>query len=591
MANSQLKCLEEEEAYVEVTESCPDFYYSEGQRLALDALLSSGPEAFQDCLKKDRLRHFLSEEEITCLRDLVKDYQPEEVELEEDPELGEDLSLSYWPGKTDTPTPVLELGWPEQGLWKGITRAEVFTHPPAENTPPIKEVVRRTIQNATKVIAIVMDVFTDPDIFLDLYDATSRRKIPVYIILSRLHLPAFLSMVGKTSVNIRYTENMRVRVLSGCSFHTRHLKQVTGTLKEKFLLVDGESVITGTYSFTWMDCRLDRNLITVLTGEITDSFDKEFRTLFAASKPIHRSSLPKDTNADARWKTPPILQLEVPLPDEETTEPASQVPVLNPLPPLPLAPEVYSNGYSSPLKFDTNGTLQPIDASLKPFINFKEGSPHSKGMHKIAERRTVEPPVDNDMGKRDGALRLSGIHHDSSNISKNTVNVPDHSIRHRLAACRNFEGPTDRMRAGQETQSALSDILKQVQRNRLSVAKTVGTRPSKSLWDLSRLSQMSGSSVGSGAGQNPLELGEEARSKSRYTTKATPAMLLMRQRAHPNEESRHREQPVYYNSSFKPPNAFSPLRLQGQLVHGLPGATLARPWISPAQHIRSNHHY
>ncbi|XP_069493537.1 protein FAM83E [Ambystoma mexicanum] len=590
MANSQLKCLEEDEAYVEVTESCPDFYYSEGQRLALEALLSSGSEAFQDCLKKDRLRHFLSEEEVTRLVDLVQDYQPGEVELEEDPELAEDLSLSYWPGKTDTPTPVLELGWPEQGLWKGITRAEVFTQPPAENAPPIKEVVRRTIQNATKVIAVVMDVFTDPDIFLDLYDATSRRQIPVYIILSHLHLPAFLSMVGKTSVNIRYTANMRVRVLSGCTFHTRHLKQVTGTLKEKFILVDGESVITGTYSFTWMDCRLERNLITLLTGEITDSFDKEFRTLFAASKPIHRSELLKDANADVRWKPPPVLRLEVPVTDEEPTEPLAKAAVPNTLPTLPLAPEVYANGYSSPLRFDTAGTVQPTDPTLKPFANLKEGTPHSKGMHKIAERRTVEPQMDNGLGKRDGVSRLPSTHQDTSLTPKDVVNVPDHSIRYRLAACRNFEGPTERLRAGQDPQSALSDILKQVQRNRLSVAKTVGTRPSKSLWDLSRLSQMSGSSVGSGAGQAPLDLGEEARGKSRYATKATPAMLLMRQRAHPNEENRPREQPLYYNTGYKSSNAYSPLRLQGQLLHGLPSATLARPWISPGQHIRSNHY-
>lgn len=39
-------------------------------------------------------------------------------------------------------------------------------------------------------------------------------------------------------------------------------------------------------SLTWTDAHLHRQLITVLRGPVVDSFDREFRTLFAASLPV-----------------------------------------------------------------------------------------------------------------------------------------------------------------------------------------------------------------------------------------------------------------------------------------------------------------
>nr|XP_033818055.1 protein FAM83E [Geotrypetes seraphini]XP_033818056.1 protein FAM83E [Geotrypetes seraphini] len=573
MANSQLKCLDEDQAYPLLTETCPDFYYSEGQRLALDVLLSSGPSAFHDYIKAENLRHFLSQEEVARLEAVAEDFKVGEVDPEGDQELDEDMSLSYWPGKTDTPTPVLELGWPQQDTWKGITRAELYTHPPSENAPPIKELVRRSIQRSTKVIAVVMDVFTDPDIFMDMHDAASRKMIPVYLLLSTQHLSSFLSMVETTGVNLRFTENMRVRVLTGCVFHTRHLKQVTGALKEKFLLLDGETVITGTYSFTWSDGRLDRNLVTVLTGEITDSFDKEFRTLFAASRPLPRLS--DSVTGSKRWR-PSSPPPPPPIPNETTP--------LDPPPKAPVAlPQPCFNGIDPLPKFIV---AEPADINPPPipYVVPLVGAELPRRVHKIAERRTVAPP-------EAACLELRGVSaepRDNVPHSRERVDLPDHSIRHRLSACQTFEGPAERLQRGQDAHSALSDILKNVQRRRLSAAKTAGARPSKSLWDLSRLSQLSGSSIGSGAGQNPMELGEEAKNKSRWVSQATPAMMLMRHRGatHPHEEHRTREQSMLYSSAFKPSIVLSPLRLQGQLVHGLSGSALPRPWDNLSKSTR-----
>lgn len=151
MANSQVKCLEDELEFVDVSEASPQFYYSEKQRTALETLLSSGKTAFYTYLKNEGAREFLSQEEVVSLESSAVDSPLGKLEYEDDSELDEDVSVSYWPGKSDVPTPMLDLGWPEGDTWKGITRAEVYTHPPTNNAPHIKVVVRRAIQSATKV--------------------------------------------------------------------------------------------------------------------------------------------------------------------------------------------------------------------------------------------------------------------------------------------------------------------------------------------------------------------------------------------------------------------------------------------------------
>ncbi|XP_039366201.1 protein FAM83E-like [Mauremys reevesii] len=271
MAASQLDCLEDAPAGTPVTESSPEFFYSEGQRLAVEALLAGGQSAYVQRLAQDRLRPFLSDDELRHLAEAARDVPEPAGECDGD---ADELSLSYWPGCSDEPIPELELGWPLDGNWKGITRAEVYTHPPGDGAPKVKELVRRKIQEAAKVVAIVMDVFTDPDILLDLHEAGMQRGVPVYLILGEQHLAAFLSMAEGACLNVRYMENLRVRVIAGCTFWSRQRKQVTGTLKEKFLLIDGDTVITGSYSFTWSDARLSRQLVTLLTGD-RRAFDRE----------------------------------------------------------------------------------------------------------------------------------------------------------------------------------------------------------------------------------------------------------------------------------------------------------------------------
>lgn len=52
-----------------------------------------------------------------------------------------------------------------------------------------------------QVIAIVMDLFTDIDIFKDLLDASYRRKVAVYIMLEATGVKHFLKMCEKAGMH------------------------------------------------------------------------------------------------------------------------------------------------------------------------------------------------------------------------------------------------------------------------------------------------------------------------------------------------------------------------------------------------------
>ncbi|XP_054444643.1 protein FAM83E [Pteronotus mesoamericanus] len=300
MAASQLAALEREEPGAEglpPTETSPGFVCSEGQRLALEALLSEGAEAFEACVQREGLRPFLSADELRGLAAAAEDWAaakqgPGGTAEGATVASGDSGSLTYWPGLSEEPVPVLRLGWPEDSGWKGITRAQLYTQPPCEGHPPLKELVRQEIQAACKLVAITMDVFTDPDLLLDLVDAATRRWVPVYLLLDHQQLPAFLTLAQKLGVSPWATENLDVRVVRGCSFQSRWRRQVTGRVQEKFTLLDGDRVLSGSYSFTWSDSRLHRGLVTLLTGEIVDAFSREFRTLYAASWPLPPAPTP-----------------------------------------------------------------------------------------------------------------------------------------------------------------------------------------------------------------------------------------------------------------------------------------------------------
>ncbi|XP_009068998.1 PREDICTED: protein FAM83D, partial [Acanthisitta chloris] len=136
------------------------------------------------------------------------------------------------------------------------------------------------------VIALVMDSFTDIDIFSDLQDAYNNRKVPVYILLDQDFLPHFLEMCNNLGVCPEQESLMRVRTLTGNTYYMRSGAKIVGKAKEKFMLIDGIRVTTGSYSFTWSDGKLNSSNLLVLSGQVVENFDLQFRILYAQSLPI-----------------------------------------------------------------------------------------------------------------------------------------------------------------------------------------------------------------------------------------------------------------------------------------------------------------
>ncbi|XP_042341262.1 protein FAM83F [Plectropomus leopardus] len=297
MAESQLVCMEDGHIGVKVPESKPEFYYSEEQRAAIEELLKNGDGAFKTRLKDDNMKDFLSAREVKLLLNTFRQYDTEKDSSRKAPPAGSEQAAAgtdadsgvhstYWPQMSDTEVPPLDIGWPSGGLFKGVTRVAVHTHPPKGNGPHIKEVVRRLIQEASKVIAIVMDILTDVQILQDLMDAACRRAVSVYILLDNQGVPHFLDMCSRLQIGSQHLRKIRTRTLEGIGFGLS-FGRLPGALCNKYMLVDGDKVMFGSYSFSWCTSRMDRNMITVMTGQVVDFFDQDFRELYAISEKLN----------------------------------------------------------------------------------------------------------------------------------------------------------------------------------------------------------------------------------------------------------------------------------------------------------------
>ncbi|XP_062841137.1 protein FAM83F [Trichomycterus rosablanca] len=323
MADSQVICMDEEHVNVKIPESKPEFYYSEEQRAALEHLLRHGDGAFKLRLREDNIKDFLSAREVRCIRDSFQEYDDHENEGETEqcgPRSPRDsdsgVHSTYFPTVSDTEAPPLELGWPKGGFYRGVTRVSVYTHPPKDNSPHIKEVVRRLIQESSKTVAVVMDLLTDLLILQDLLDAASKRCVAVYLLLDDKGLPHFLDMCSRLQISAQHLRNMRVRTVKGCGLALSFGK-LPGSMCSKYMLVDGEKVMFGSYSFTWTSSRINRSTITVMSGHVVDFFDNDFRELYAVSEKVdlyHEFHITKPTMSrpTSVLKSPPTTQATQP---------------------------------------------------------------------------------------------------------------------------------------------------------------------------------------------------------------------------------------------------------------------------------------
>lgn len=67
---------------------------------------------------------------------------------------------------------------------------------------PIAVLVNHTLFPHAQVIAVVMDMFTDVDIFKDLLDAGFKRKVAVYIIVDESNVKYFLHMCERARMHL-----------------------------------------------------------------------------------------------------------------------------------------------------------------------------------------------------------------------------------------------------------------------------------------------------------------------------------------------------------------------------------------------------
>ncbi|XP_059809564.1 protein FAM83F-like [Hypanus sabinus] len=286
MADSQLICLDDNHVNVSINDKNPQFFYCESQRLALGELLESRAADFSKIIKKKGMKEFLSFKEVKKISKNWEKYNVDKTDSPQGKGTEGDGSLTYWPEKSDIPIPELDLGWTEYVAYRGITRAIVYMHPPKNNEPFIKEIVRKMIQESSKVIAVVMDDFTDRNILMDLLEASYRRRVAVYVVLDQGNLKYFLEMCRGLELNELKIRNVRVRSIAGIGLYLV-AGHVLGSLNQKFMIVDGDKALSGSYSFTWSCARLHRSMTTLFTGQILEAFDTEFRELYANSDAVN----------------------------------------------------------------------------------------------------------------------------------------------------------------------------------------------------------------------------------------------------------------------------------------------------------------
>ncbi|XP_037638158.1 protein FAM83H [Sebastes umbrosus] len=261
-------------------------HYREEYRLAIDALIEEDLDGYYQFLQKADVVDFLSSTEVQYIQNSVQAPQQHNHPEQHFQETGVDGSSdTYWPIHSDLDAPGLDLGWPQQHPFIGPTEVTTLVNPPEPDMPSIKEQARRLIKNAQQVVAIVMDMFTDVDIFADILDA-AMRNVAVYIILDKQNAHHFVNMVSNCRVNIQNIQLLRVRTVSGITYHCRSGKSFKGQMMDRFLLTDCRAVLSGNYSFMWSFEKLNRCMAHLFLGQLVSTFDEEFRILFAQSDPL-----------------------------------------------------------------------------------------------------------------------------------------------------------------------------------------------------------------------------------------------------------------------------------------------------------------
>uniref|UniRef100_A0AAV2JQ79 Scaffolding anchor of CK1 domain-containing protein n=1 Tax=Knipowitschia caucasica TaxID=637954 RepID=A0AAV2JQ79_KNICA len=258
-------------------------HYREDYRLAIDSLIEEDLDGYFKFLQAADVVDFLAPSEVDYIQHSIQlpkqSANPEHRYF--DPAGTDGSSDTYWPMHSDLDAPGLDLGWPQIGPhFIGPAEVTTLVNPAAPDMPSIKEQARRLIKNAQMVIAVVMDVFSDVDIFADILNAATR-NVAVYLLLDEANIQDFIRMVHNCRVNLQAIQYLRVRTVTGITYHCRTGKSFKGRMLDRFILTDCRAVLSGNYSFMWSYEKLHRCMAHLFLGQLVSTFDEEFRILFA----------------------------------------------------------------------------------------------------------------------------------------------------------------------------------------------------------------------------------------------------------------------------------------------------------------------
>ncbi|KAL4616978.1 protein FAM83A [Arapaima gigas] len=267
-----------------------DLSHNESARLATDALLDHGLSAYHEMLVHENEVDFLSQEEKDYIFMRVRspsNSSQGDLAEKEGQEGGAAVSQTstLFPLDLEKEPTDLDYCWPaSQSHLQGTPTVELFLQ--SDRAASVRDLLREGISKATSMLAIVMDTFSDVEIFCDILEVMRKRNVPVYLLLDDANLHLFVEMCDNMQISSSHLTRMSVRSVCGDTYCAKSGRKFSGQVKEKFVIIDCTQVLAGSFSFTWLSWQVHRGLAMLFKGSSVKAFELEFRRLYASSRPV-----------------------------------------------------------------------------------------------------------------------------------------------------------------------------------------------------------------------------------------------------------------------------------------------------------------
>ncbi|XP_037310721.2 protein FAM83A-like [Pungitius pungitius] len=268
-----------------------DLSHNESARLAVDSLLSRGPEGYHQVLNAEGEVDFLSELEKTYILENGSDGNTGVDSGASDGGSndldslfsGSQFSTQRFTVSTDRNPTLADAKLTDSVLdepnvevyWQSDTRAA-----------GMKDLLREFIRKAGVALAIVMDVFSDVELLCDLLEASRKRNVSVHLLLDHLNLNLFVNMWQDLKLDSKSFPKLSVRSVDGQTYCAKTGRKLTGQVMESFIITDWTEVLTGSYSFSWLSWQVHRSLAVLIKGRAVVPFHHEFLRLYSSSRPV-----------------------------------------------------------------------------------------------------------------------------------------------------------------------------------------------------------------------------------------------------------------------------------------------------------------